>query len=341
MSFHLGHHLVKILKNQKAIKIFMKKITLLVLFSIITLTAYSQSQNIKNSEFLNIDLTKNLSDYGYSTYDLKKALNPVSLENLKENNNHFLSSSKFDTEVALFSEQGYIRFIMSVKSFIELEHGSETTVKAEEFYHNIVNLISNEYGISSSGDNSTTEWDSSNYKIILTLNSDNIVSLLYSNLNIKNLEKTKLTKEISSDNIYAERKDRTERLELYFTDFLKALEQVDIRSFARLNGEVMEIYFERNQDLTPSYEDSDTKKEIRKLEINSFEDIAVFVISKTCSTEGDLETLSKTALIQIKFIQDIYYKDGTESHLTRAISIGNLLQLKTPLRKKEILDIIY
>lgn len=319
----------------------MKKFTLLVLFSIITLSVYSQSQKIKNSEFLNIDLTKNLSEYGYNTSDLKKSLNPVSLENLKENNNHFLSSSSFDTEVALFNEQGYIQFIMSVKSFIELEHGSETTSKAEEFYHDIVNLISNQYGISSSGDNSTTEWDSSNYKIILTLSSDNIVSLLYSNLNIKNLEQTELTKEISSDNIYAERKDRTERLELYFTDFLKALEQVDIRSFARLNGEVMEIYFERNQDLTPSYEDSDTKKEIKKLEINSFEDLAMFVISKTCSTEGDLETLSKTALIQIKFIQDIYYKDGTESHLTRAINIGNLLKLKTPLRKKEILDIIY
>lgn len=327
----------------------MKKLLLKLLLIFISTQSFSQSKIDENEtkiEFLNFDLTKNLIEFGYSKTSLQEVLTPINLEYLKRYNTHFLSSFDFDKEVAVFKKNGFIAYILLEKKFGQ-ESNLNNEINSKEFYSEVIPAINSKYGIYSNSTTRKTEWVGSNYKIFLNIESDNTVILAYNNLLKKDLKKnSKISNERAETPVVTytnqkEKKERTKRLENFLNQFLQVYSQIGIRSFAKLNGEIMEIYFEREEDLTPSNEEFDLQKEIKKLEKNSFNDLAEHFILKTCNSKKDLEILSQTLLKRIKFIQDIYYKDGTESHLTSSIYIDELLRLSTPLRKKEILDIMY
>jgi len=102
----------------------------------------------------------------------------------------------------------------------------------------------------------------------------------------------------------------------------------------------MEIYFEQNQDLTPSYENIQVQKNIKEMELNSLKNTAKHLIADIFHSNKDLEVLKQTGLKEIKFTLDIYYDDGAKSHHSKSLDINRLVKLDTPIRKKEILDLL-
>lgn len=316
------------------------KLISLALFFCGIISHAQNSENLEPIEFLNFNMTKNLTDYGFSKMSLEKDLTPIDLEYLKRYNSHFLSSFEFDKEVGVFRKSGFIAFILLEKQF---KGGSEK--HAWQFFEEVKTEIISKYGSTFKSEERFAEWFSPAYHISLNIQSDNSVIVAYNNLLLSDLENSDGYNSDKNNRAttYHQQKDhqnRTKRLEDFLNEFLQAYEQIDVRSFARLNGEAMEIYFERNNDITPSYEDRGMQEEIKKLELKSLKDLTLHVISNTCNTKEDLETLSKTTIDKIRFIQDIYYKDGTESHHKITIYKDDILNLRTPIRKKEVLDII-
>lgn len=313
-------------------------------FFLVSINFYAQ-QNRKNipvedyTHFIDVDLTKNLTDYGFSKVGLEEDLTPIDLGNFKTGEDHFLSSIYFDKQVAGVTKDGRITLIFLEKQF---DSGSNTKDDVIEFYSLLVDRFRKKYGMSADSNKNFTEWLAPEYQISINIQNDSSVLITYNSLLFQQLkEDTMDSKESDSfSNSRKEELKNAQMLEGYFNEFLQRFKQIDIRSFARLKGDVMEIYFERNQKITPSYEDADLQREIKMLEKSSFNDLIENTISGSFKTDKDIGVLKNTHLIKFKFIQDIYYKDGTESHLTQNLYINELLKLRTPLRKKEIQDIL-
>jgi hypothetical protein len=298
-----------------------------------------QTNNNEYNYFIDVDLTKNLADYGFSKVGLKEVLTPIDLGNFKTGEDHFLSDINFDKQVAGVTKDGTITLVFLEKQFESESNNKEDVYK---FYSLIVDRFRAKYGLSTNSNKNFTEWMAPEYQISINIQNDSSVLITYNSLLSRKLEEEGMNSEESNftSNTENEKIENAKILEGYYNDFLQRFKQVNIRSFARLNGDVMEIYFERDQKITPSYEDADLQKEIKKLELSSFRDLIEDAISSSFKTDKDIGILKNTHLNKFKFIQDIYYNDGTQSHLTQILYIYELLKLQTPLRKKEILEIL-
>lgn len=138
-------------------------------------------------EFLNVDLSKHINDFGYSVIDLKEPLTPYPLEKFTEEE-HFLSKYNFDKEVVTFSQSGFIPIIILQKTFNEEKYPGDNLEKAKAFYTKIKEVIVREYGTPSTANARVVEWNSPDYQMMLSLGNDNSVYLSYNNLNIQKFE---------------------------------------------------------------------------------------------------------------------------------------------------------
>ena len=301
------------------------------------------SEDVNNRfEFLNIDLTKHINDFGYSAWDLQEPLTPYALEILKENNTHFLSTYKFDKEVALFSQEGYIPIIVLQKEFKNEKYHGDNERNAKKFFKEITKVITEKYGSHSTANARVIEWNSPDYQMMLNIASDNSVMLSYNNLNIQYLENSgdvipKTTKRYEDKPI----QDFATSLRDYFNDFLKSLKQQDIRSFARLDKNTLEIHFEKQPQIWPSSEEAYMQIEIKKMEKTMIENYSEYVITNSFKSSDDLKILRNSKLDRIKFILEISYADNTSSRSVRQVFINELVNSRTPISRSEFLRILY
>lgn len=135
-------------------------------------------------KFLDIDLTKHITDFGLSSANLKNDLTPVKLSDLDEKNNHFLKKFRFDKEVVVFNKNGAIAIIALSKTST---YNNIFENKSKKEYDAIINEIENVYGICETKTERICEWKSADFEMTINLTSDNTINLFYNNLNIQNL----------------------------------------------------------------------------------------------------------------------------------------------------------
>ncbi len=297
-------------------------------------------------EFLNIDLSKHINDFGYSAWDLQQPLNPYELETIQKDNYHFLSRYEFDKEVVLFSESGFIPIILLQKTFTGGNYQSDNEEKAKLFFEEITQVITEKYGSYSTKNARVIEWNSPDYQMMLNLTSDNIVVLTYNNLNIKYFEKSKKTvsKDDSSNNdevkiVHTEEVVANSLMD-FFNDFLEVLKQEEVRSFARLENNILKIYFEKSPQVWPSHEDVEMRREIQKLEQQMIRNYSEFVVLNSFKTKKDLQVLNNSNIKTIMFILDISYADNSKSRLTKQVSANTLIGSRIPISKNDFFHML-
>ncbi|MBK5208738.1 MAG: SEL1-like repeat protein [Flavobacteriaceae bacterium] len=127
--------------------------------------------------FANIDLTKGFKDFGYTEGSLSYPYTSVKLSYLNNNNEHFLQKFQFQDQIVVFTEKGGIKYIVFSKKF---NSGSELLL----IFNNLVETISNNYGIFDFKNEQIAEWKSDYYDISIEIGIANTIILLYDNLNL-------------------------------------------------------------------------------------------------------------------------------------------------------------
>tara|TARA_R110001599_G_scaffold343230_1_gene565687 strand:+ start:1629 stop:2552 length:924 start_codon:yes stop_codon:yes gene_type:complete len=179
------------------------------LFSLTTWNSYSQFDKVNEYEFLNINLDKNITDFGLSKWNLDKDINPIDLKDLSTSP-HFLSKFNFDSEIVLFDKMGYIKSFLLKKVF-------EDTEDPINEYNEILNKIQLKYGMFNSQEKRVLKWNSDNYEINLSLGLDNKIYLIYNistpirEKKLKKVEVVDFTRS-NSDELKDYRKDILEKL---------------------------------------------------------------------------------------------------------------------------------
>ena len=119
-----------------------KKLIILVLFltEIICNAQNSLNHHTQdNSKFIDVDLTKTLTGYGFSKASLTDDLTPIDLSNFKSGEKHFLSSIRFDKQIAALTTDGYIAIIFLEKEFFYSYRRS--CVNKEQDYGRCISVI--------------------------------------------------------------------------------------------------------------------------------------------------------------------------------------------------------
>lgn len=127
----------------------------------------------------------------------------------------------------------------------------------------------------------------------------------------------------------------------YFNEFLQVFQQKNIRSFARYDKNEINIFFEKNADISPTGEDSDMFSEIKKLEQDLIRNLIFTTITKGMPSENDIWVFKQCDITSLNFNLDIFYSDNSQSKIKKHLLINDLESLRTPFSKRDILGIIY
>lgn len=292
-------------------------------------------------EFLNIDLSKHINDFGYSAAALQQPLTPYALEILRKDNNHFLSRYEFDKEVVLFSESGYIPIILLQKEFESEKYYGDNEEKAKIFFEEITQAITKQYGSYSTKNARVIEWNSPDYQMMLNLSNENSVTLAYNNLNIKFFEKSELqdsTERIPPNN---ESDIENSLVTSIFNDFLQVFQQTNTKSFSFLKGKVLEIHFEKELEILPSDEDLQVGSRLKKMEQELIRNYSEHVIINMFQTKEDIELLKDFHVNKFRFIMKLQYSDNTINTVVKHFLVKDLRENRLPLSKNEFSRLLY
>lgn len=133
-----------------------------------------------NYKFLDIDLTKEIGDFGLSGYNLLYA-NPLlstTFEDLKISKDHIFKNIDFDEQNVLFNKKGKIEIVV-LKLNPNGEYKYEKDAIAKEKFEDIVKIVNSNFSMPISKMTRNSEWKSADYFISLNIESDYSVLLIY------------------------------------------------------------------------------------------------------------------------------------------------------------------
>jgi clan AA aspartic protease (TIGR02281 family) len=274
-------------------------------------------------EFLNIDLTKSIEDFGFSRSNLVNAKPVIGIpfEVLNISKNHELEELEFDKQSVVFDDTGNIFMVGLTKKFNNLND----EIKREEsrkFYNLLYEKISNLYGTADNKMSGISKWDKKNFEININIQSDYEVGLFYMpKILIKNERLPELSKE-QIDN--TENEIKTLRSELA----VSVNEAVSTR-FDNLNASA----HTKNSILIFSF---NYKIEEENIIIDEFVDfISYAVLDYILNSENAYNALQLFLGIQFDF--NITNPDNKKLKINRFLSKEDYHQLKYPLNEERFM----
>ncbi|MCQ4035065.1 retropepsin-like aspartic protease family protein [Kaistella montana] len=294
-----------------------------------------QSNNYNKLEFLGIDLTMDIEDFGLSKVNLntEDPFLPIDFEYLKISNNHFLKDIQFDKQKVLFDNKGNIAMIVLQK--LTAGNGYEKEVKSNEIYKSLVKKIEENYWITQTKKKRNATWESKDLELLVSIDNENSINLIYVPKIFKNLSSDLTTtgnnKLKSLDKSDSKKiKDLRLNIEKAVNKTLNDQSSQYIRKFARISNN----NFEFHSEIKIAYEGS--KKEVDKankmIAFNYLRDLIISDDIKYILLECDFDYLTFTTQITDK------YHNKTISE--KKISKKNLMNLKVPFTENEITEIL-
>lgn len=294
-----------------------------------------QSNNYNELEFLGIDLTMGIEDFGLSEVNLSDAdpFLPIDFNYLNISNNHFLKDFQFDKQKVILDNKGNIAFIILQK----LTTGSnyEKEIKANEIYKLLVTKIEKNYWVTETKKTRNATWKSKNLELLISIDNDKSINLIYIPKLLKNLSsdltntannKLKPLNKSDSKKI----KDLRSNIEQLVNKTLNNQSSEYSRKFARISND----NFEFHSEIKIRYEGS--KKEADKInKMIAFNYLRQFIPSKDIKhlfIECDFDYLT--------FKTQITDKDHNKYISEDKISKKKLMNLNIPFTENEIIEIL-
>jgi clan AA aspartic protease (TIGR02281 family) len=143
------------------------------------LRIYPKSEK-KIYEFLGIDLTKTIEDFGLSNANLfeSKPLTGVPFESLKIRSDHELKDLNFDKQSLIFDENGKIFMIGLVEKFDEYDENSKKKL-SREFYDKLRKRLILNFGQPDNDKSKISDWNTKNFEININVQENYDVGLFY------------------------------------------------------------------------------------------------------------------------------------------------------------------
>lgn len=300
----------------------------------------SMSQTPLDSDsFLGIDPQRTFQQYGHDATNLTSDFNPFPLAAFNPEP-HELSNLDFDSEMILFNKQGYFDGIVLSKLYSQEVYGQNNKKQADILFNTLEQHLEAKMGPATSKQAELSQWITPEYNLRLVVHRETSVQVFY--------EKTATQK--TSENFIEEPFDieinekvftikKTEDLDAavveLFNGYLEALNQELVRSFARKNGNQLDIFFEREVELRPEERQGEIKKAARVLEQTLINSYSEQVLMNVFDQKNDLDLLRTINVSGLNFVLDMFYGDHSETRVTKQISIEELESLQFPISRRD------
>tara|TARA_R110001606_G_scaffold94276_1_gene209193 strand:+ start:752 stop:2113 length:1362 start_codon:yes stop_codon:yes gene_type:complete len=293
-------------------------------------------------KFLDIDLSKNITDFGYSSINLNDELTSITFSDLNINNNHFLKKYNFDKNVVVFNNKGNITLIGLQKKTLLSDNFLESAPKDE--FKSIIKDIEDIYGISDTKTERVCEWKNADFEMLVTLASDNSINLMFNNLNVKN---------VNAENWFFENKYI---LNKKHTDYQRAIGNIkneyekyvkELFSVLNENSKLVQKFIEFNQNdinistkinfptLPKHYKKNENVPiEYKIIEELSFADIGNMI---TSDLKESFELLN---IETINWTYEFNYAGYETKTMSNKMNVKDLLNLKFPYSENEFKQIL-
>ena len=277
-------------------------------------------------KFLDINLTKNIYDFGFSLENLsdEKDFTPATFKTLKIKKNHFLEEFEFNDQNVIFNKEGNIVAILLVK--YTPENVSNKYAYSKKFYNLILEKLNSKYWITDNQKENKSLWESKNMQLSLNFDNGKQIRLTYipKGLIVSSL---KTTNKSSEEKTEQERKITLEILNLILNN---RTNKMITRNFARFIDNNLEIHTDVKVDFIVKNKDSQYIME--RLSFNILNMLVTSNEEKVILLKSDFEYL----VFKIQIKDENYerkYKEGK-------ISKRNFQNMNVPFSEKEIIDIL-
>lgn len=305
-------------------------------------------ENRNNLEFLGIDLTKTIDDFGLSRANLvnAKPVLGIPFDVCKVSKEHELKDFGFEKQSLVFDKDGKI-FMVGLTKEAEDQNNFDKEKYAKEFFENLYKTLSAKFGSSESKMSKSAQWKTRNFELLMNIEPDYTVGLYY-------IPKIFINKDLvigddKQENEYIEKqKPSPEEMAKFDENFRKEYAELitlvyksaPIDKKWKLNAysknEILFVSMERDRmDIRPSAESYSQKKEIKNLETVTSKDLAYLVYKNYIATndEENLKFLSERYK-EIKFDFYFSYIDGTTSEVNFSILSKELIKFGIPVIKR-------
>jgi len=281
-----------------------------------------RDSNIDYLNFLNINLTKSYSEFGFLQTAIKlnsvNGLKYIKLSSINQEK-HFLSELRFN-EYVVFNLKGNIESIMLQESFDNLDNNQKKE-KAKVKFKKLNKKLEQKFGFPDSSNEKNSKWNTSKYHIISSLEDNFEIFCMY-------IPKLKEKNNFEKNGIETkELKHSTEKL---INETLESQSSFKTRKFARINNN----NFEFHNEIKIAYEGS--KKEA--LKINKM--ASYYLMLQFVSTKELKNIMLDCSFDFLIFKVQLTDKNHRKYYSERKISNKNLKNLKIPFTENEVLSIL-
>ncbi|WP_166387999.1 TIGR02281 family clan AA aspartic protease [Polaribacter sp. 11A2H] len=286
-------------------------------------------------DFLGIDLSKDIEDFGLSRVNLENAKPIISIDfnDLKIDKNHFLKDFEFDKQKVVFGKDGNIAMIVLQKIFSGNNYEKEN--KSKETYKSLINILDSNFWVTKTKKTRNSSWKSKNLELLLNIDNDKSINIVYVPKILKNINSRLLNND--SKNLKPIDKSNNKKLndlrlgtEKIVTETLENQSSTNKRQFAR----ILNNNFEFHNEIKIAYDGS--KKETGKLN----EMISYYLMLQFISSNEMKELFVDCNFDNLIFKIQVTNKNYEKTNSERKISGKNLEKLNVPFSEKEILDIL-
>ncbi|WP_157973004.1 retropepsin-like aspartic protease [Aureibaculum luteum] len=308
-----------------------------------------QKENRNNLEFLGIDLTKTIGDFGLSRFNLvdAKPILGIPFDACKVSKEHELKDFEFEKQSVVFDKEGKI-FMVGLTKEPSGKYGYDKEKYAKEFFENLYINLSTKFGTSDTKMLKSAEWKKRNFELLMNIDSDYKVGLFYIPKIFINQdlvmgddkpEKEYKKNETSSPKNEAEfneelRESGAELIELVYNKH-PAYNNWNLNTNTK--GKVLYINMESEIiSMRPKSQNKAGRKQIKDIEFVKSKEIA-YNIYKSYISSDSKENIEFQASIWDKIVIDFYfsYIDGSNSSLKHSITSQGMLAIGVPLTKKK------
>ncbi|NLP59326.1 TIGR02281 family clan AA aspartic protease [Lutibacter sp. B1] len=312
------------------------------------LRIYSKG-NRNNYEFLGIDLTKTIDDFGLSRVNLvdAKPVLGIPFDACKVSKEHELKDFGFEKQSLVFDKEGNI-FMVGLTKEAEGEYNFEKEKYAKDFFENLYETMSVKFGSSESKMSKSAQWKTRNFELLMNIESDYKIGLFYIpkifiNQDLvmgegKQEKEFKKNKKPSPEEMAKfDEKIRKDLAEMTTLAYQTAPIDKKWKLNAYSKNEILFISMERDRmDIRPSLEANSQKRKIKNLEKVTSKDLAYLVYKNYIATndEKNLKFLSELYK-EIRFDYYFSYIDGTSSEVNFSILSEEMLKIGIPVIKRK------
>ncbi|MCR8666214.1 retroviral-like aspartic protease family protein [Aestuariibaculum sp. M13] len=301
-------------------------------------------ESINKLQFLGIDLTKTIDDFGFDRQNLDND-NPllgVTFDDCKISKEHELKEFLFERQSIVFDNEGQIAMVGLGKS-IKGKNSSQKAENSKVYFEKLYDKISAKYGSSNTKMTRSAIWETRDFNLTISIDSDYHVLLIYMPKILIKHEKFVTSIESEEElikkekpNLEQTRKYTIENLNILFKEMsekLKTKGLPGLNIFARYDNDELSIFYEQSFE---SYDlsSSEIKKEMEHERNSLISFINHFFSPKNTSWLNDNE------FVLVKINGEFIYKNKPIRKTKLKFEVSDLLNLESPYTKSELEHIL-